>query len=318
MSTRICEGVYVWDGEEWLFLTSNKNPDVYIFRDPRDGEIYTYRLFGDAGIWMTQHMRSEKYSDGTSIDVYNGSSTNPPDKGMYAYPMASLTSWGVKPSRWKKQYGVFYNFPAATRNYPGKGFTNQSQPDATGVLGQNEVESDTSLPVDYRGRHIVQGICPDGWHVPSDREWNELEKEIYQHAELYSSYTRDEVVAWNAAIPWDPAWESHNGTKNRPTASNVSAHGAAMMSVCPVNDIITGGKSKSAWEGGFDVPLIGHIYNNFLTSPGFTGPIMSASIQANLLNRDRALFNNDNTVQRGSIYKSNLIPVRCKKDDLNL
>lgn len=316
-SEPIFEGMHVWDGAEWQLLNA-KNPNVHIFTDPRDGETYTYRRFGDAGIWMTQHMRAIKYADGTSIDEYDGSTTTSPDKGMYAYPLASVSSWGVKPSRWKKEYGVFYNFPAATKGYLGKGSNDQSQSATPGIIGLNEVENDTSLPVDYHDRHIVQGICPNGWHVPSDREWNELEKEIYQNAELYSSYTRDEVVAWNAAIPWDPEWESHASVKNRPAASNVNAHGAAMMTKCPFEDVITSGKSKSSWEGGFDVPLIGHIYNNFLTSPGSAGRIMSASILANQYNRTRAWFNNDNSVQRGSSYKSVLIPVRCKKNDLNL
>lgn len=314
-SEPIFEGMHVWDGAEWQLLNA-KNLNVHIFTDPRDGETYTYRRFGDAGIWMTQHMRAIKYSDGTPIDVYNGDGTNPPARGMYAYPMASLTNWGEKPSRWKKEYGVFYNFPAATRNYPGKGLANQSQPDATGVLGQNEVESDTSLPVDYRGRHIVQGICPNGWHVPSDREWNELEKEIYQNADLYSTYTRDEVAAWNVATPWDPAWEYHAGAIYRPTTKG-NAHGTAMISICPVSGNITSGKSKSSWQGGFDVPLIGYIFNTSLTNPGSTGRMLSASIQANLYARDRGLFNNDSSVQRGNTNKSNLEPVRCKKNDLN-
>lgn len=317
-SEPIFKGLHVWDGEEWQLLNP-KNPDVYIFTDPRDGESYTYRLFGDAGIWMTQHMRAVKYSDGTPVAIYEGSSSNPPAKGMYAYPLAGQSNWDVKPTRWKKRYGVFYNYPAATRDYPGKAGKNQSQPDTTGVLGPNEVESDTSLPVDYRGRHIVQGICPNGWHVPSDREWNELEKEIYQNAHLYSNFTRDEVVAWNTATPWDPEWESASGhVVNRPLAVSASAHGTAMMSACPIDGSMMSGKSKSAWQGGFDIPLVGHLYDRITTSYGSVGIITSASILIPSQARDRAFFNNGNTVQRAAINKGNLIPVRCKKNDLNL
>lgn len=316
----IFEGLHVWDGAQWQLLNNNaKSSDVHIFNDPRDGEIYTYRRFGDAGIWMTQHMRAVKYSDGTPVAVYEGSNLpNPPDKGMYAYPLAGHPNWNVKPARWRKEYGVFYNYPAATRDYQGKGTNNQSQPDTTGIFGPNEIESDTSLPVDYRGRHIVQGICPNGWHVPSDREWNELEKEIYRNADLYSNFTRDEVTAWNNETPWDPAWEAHTKTQNRPLIASTSAHGTAMITKCPIDNIIMSGKSKSAWQGGFDVPLVGHLYNRSITNYGSIGIIMSASILSHLQTRDRTLSNNDNTVQRGSIYKSNLIPVRCKKNDLNL
>jgi len=316
-SEPIFEGLHLWDGEEWKFM-NYKNPDVYIFKDPRDDEIYPYRRFGDAGIWMTQHMRAVIYSDGTPLARYEGSHLpNPPDKGMYAYPLAGHPNWDVKPSRWKKQNGVFYNYPAATRNYEGKGTNNQSQTDNTGIPGPNEVESDTSLPVDYRGRHIVQGICPNGWHVPSDREWNELEKEIYQNAHLYSNFTRNEVAEWNTATPWDPAWESIAGSTNRPLTVTTNAHGTAMITECPIDGIIMSGKSKSAWQGGFDVPLVGHLYDRITNNYGYIGIITSASIHSHQQVRERALYNNENTVQRGSIYKSNLIPVRCKKDDLN-
>jgi uncharacterized protein (TIGR02145 family) len=45
-------------------------------------------------------------------------------------------------------YGVLYNWPAA----------------------MNGASSSTSVPSN------VQGICPPGWHLPSDEEWKVLEK----------------------------------------------------------------------------------------------------------------------------------------------
>lgn len=317
-TTPIFEGLYVWNGKTWKALNRNMDPEeLYIYTDPRDEESYTYRRFGNAGIWMTQNLRATKYSDGTSIDVYEGSNTpNPPAKAMYGYPTAIHPNWDVKSSKWKKEFGVFYNYPALTRDYPGQGTKDQSQPDNSGVLGQYEVESDTSLPVDYRGHHIVQGICPDGWHVPSDREWNELEKEIYLNANQYSTFTSDEVTDWNTTTPWDPAWEIHTDATDRP--SGIQVHGTAMKSACPVNSNRSYGKSKPASLGGFEIPLAGHLFNQNTSSYGTVAIFMCSSSQRNEMARDRMFTNILGGVHRGSVNKSNLAPVRCKKNDLNL
>jgi len=308
-------GSHVWNGLEWEFLKDNRNPDVYTFTDPRDGESYTYRRFGESGIWMTQHMRAIIYSDGTPLDVHGGSSASNPTVKTYGYPGAAHPNWGVKPSAWKKEYGVFYNFPAATRDYAGFGASNQSQPDDSGIFGQYEVESDTSLPTDYRGRHIVQGICPDGWHVPSDREWNELEREIYENADKYSTYTTAEVASWNTTAPWDPAWVAKE--EARPTANTVNAHGNAMKSICKVNTVVTKGKSRIAKEGGFDAPLVGHIYGTGTSSYGSHSFLTSSSIIAANTRRGRSIAAGSAEVLRNTVNKGNLMPVRCKKNDLN-
>lgn len=310
----IFKGLYVWDGTEWQAINDNKDPEVYIFTDPRDGESYTYRRFGDAGIWMTQHMRAIKYSDGTPISVHDGSSNSTPNTKTYAYPGAVHPNWDVKPSNWRKEHGVFYNFPALTRDYTGFGATDQSQPDDSGVLGQYEVESDTSLPVDYRGHHIVQGICPNGWHVPSDREMNDLEKEMYENADKYSTYTSAEVASWNSTTPWDPAWITLIGAR---PANATKAHGAAMKSICKVSSTATNGKSKHAIQGGFDVPLVPHIYGTSNSGLGSQSFLSTSSIANESARRGRSISAATAVVTRNTVNKGNLMPVRCKKNDLN-
>jgi uncharacterized protein (TIGR02145 family) len=44
---------------------------------------------------------------------------------------------------------------------------------AEAVQYQNGASNTASLPTAFTGN--VQGICPTGWHLPSDAEWNSLE-----------------------------------------------------------------------------------------------------------------------------------------------
>ncbi|NDV69195.1 FISUMP domain-containing protein [Dysgonomonas sp. 25] len=310
----ISQGLYVWDGEEWQPLGGNS--EVHIFTDPRDGETYTYRKFGDAGIWMTQHLRAIVFPDGTPLDVHDEAISNP-TKAMYGYSDATSPNWDVKPASWKKGYGVCYNYPAYTNYYAGA--SNSEQTTTSSEPGANEVEKDATLPdTDYRGRHIVQGICPDGWHLPSDREWNELEKEIYQNAAQYSTYTAAEVSAWNTALPWDPNWEIQPSAV-RPASTVTAAHGAAMKSICPVDGGTPNGKSLSAKNGGFDLPLVGYIYgSNGKASRKSAAYLASASQTSSNTIRARDMKSATVGVSRSVLSKSILMPVRCKKNDLNL
>jgi len=63
---------------------------------------------------------------------------------VYGYSGSNVEE--AKATSHYKTYGVLYNWPAALNGYP---------------------------PSDTKPSR-VQGICPDGWHLPSDAEWNEL------------------------------------------------------------------------------------------------------------------------------------------------
>ncbi len=86
--------------------------------------------------WMAQNLRSTHYSDGTSISLSssNFSATVP----YRYYPHNSSGNVST--------YGYLYNWKAVMRN------NNSSSANPSGV----------------------QGVCPTGWHVPSDAEWTQL------------------------------------------------------------------------------------------------------------------------------------------------
>ncbi len=94
-------------------------------------------------VWMMENLRTTRYADGEAIPVV-GSSTGwsdlpDPDGGK-------ALCWYDNDTLNRKDYGHLYTWAAATR-----GTASDSEPSG------------------------VQGVCPDGWHIPSDEEWKTLE-----------------------------------------------------------------------------------------------------------------------------------------------
>lgn len=102
-----------------------------------DGNNYEYVQIGTQ-IWMAENLKVTHYADGTPIDlVTNGttwSNLSETDKAYCFYSNNEGTS-----------YGALYTWAAATNG-----------------------ESSSQNPSN------VQGVCPDGWHLPSDAEWAQL------------------------------------------------------------------------------------------------------------------------------------------------
>jgi uncharacterized protein (TIGR02145 family) len=105
------------------------------FTDPRDGIKYKWVKIGDQ-IWMAENLKAKKYSDGTPIRLVQSNQSSHPTIARFRYK--HKRSYAAK-------YGELYTWPAATRGKKSK--SNPSN---------------------------VQGICPDGWHIPSKNEWEQL------------------------------------------------------------------------------------------------------------------------------------------------
>ena len=109
-----------------------------------DGYIYKTVQIGDQ-IWMAENLKTTRYANGAVIQlVENGMDWDAQgynDKAM-CYFDNSLTN--------KDTYGALYTWAAA-------------------MNGAADSEANPSG---------VQGVCPDGWHLPSDDEWKELEMHL--------------------------------------------------------------------------------------------------------------------------------------------
>ena len=108
------------------------------FIDSRDGNEYNWVQIGDQ-IWMAENL---KYLPSV-VGSGTGSETTP---YYYVYGYDGTNVPDAKATDNYATYGVLYNWTAAM-NGEASSKTNPSG---------------------------IQGVCPAGWHLPSDAEWTEL------------------------------------------------------------------------------------------------------------------------------------------------
>ena len=109
-----------------------------------DGNTYTTVKIGKQ-CWMKENLRTKHYADGKSIP-YGGSLTSEYSPYYYDYSDSGIPL---------SERGYLYNWPAAMHGASSSN-TNPSR---------------------------VQGICPDGWHLPSDAEWTQLTDYVSSQSE---------------------------------------------------------------------------------------------------------------------------------------
>jgi uncharacterized protein (TIGR02145 family) len=178
----IATGVYVWNGGRWRPVGG----DPILF--DAQGNDYTVAEFGAAGWWMTQNLRTTDYTYDSNRDPVQlvkkstaaGSTTEP----RYTYPCVngewSSISEADRDSifRAHEHYGLLYNWAAASGR----------------IDNPNTNEINNATQTEYRG------VCPDGWHLPSDYEWVQLTNEIVANPDQYS-YPIAWGDAWTGATP---------------------------------------------------------------------------------------------------------------------
>jgi len=106
--------------------------------DSRDGTVYKTVTIGNQ-VWMAENL---KYLPSVS-GPQTGSQTEP-HYYVYAYNGTNVAE--AKATSNYKTYGVLYNWSAAM----ARSKSSKANPSR------------------------IQGVCPKGWHVPSDAEWNQL------------------------------------------------------------------------------------------------------------------------------------------------
>jgi uncharacterized protein (TIGR02145 family) len=101
----------------------------------------------------------------------------------------------------------------------------------------------------------VQGICPEGWHVPSDAEWTALTTYISSQPEyLCSSNTSYIAKALAATINWN------SSSNTCAVGNNPSVNNSTDFTGLP-------GGSRYADEGFYDIGTYGYFWSSTETSP---------------------------------------------------
>ncbi|WP_029906033.1 FISUMP domain-containing protein [Prevotella sp. 10(H)] len=279
-------------------------------RGPNGDYDYYSADFGPAGRWMTTNMSALTYdpvrTDGKpfpTITMYNDyNPTQDINRASWGYPTrnggtdATLDDLYI----YNPHYGVLYTYAAATGGRPAPAGSEFNQK-YTHEGGTQEK---------------VQGICPNGWHLPSDWEWTRLEKEIINNTTKYSTYTENIIDV--------PGGDVFN--ENQQYGTRGILHGNAMKDNCEAiaagTDLSNYGTSKRLIAGGFSGLLAGHAnpsnaYPHQIGAAvnfGHVGYFISASSTTPTTDSRRSI-NTGKTV--GVVAQSNkyqLSSVRCVKD----
>lgn len=290
--------------------------------------------FGSAGRWMINNLAVDKYdprrSDGSTIDTRDilerrystGTAPEVAYDPSYVFPtdqaseIADIDDDVVFQSN--QRYGYMYNWTAISKN-KGVIFDVKAPDPITGDTGHRYADLPSEIGTDHAK---IQGICPYGWHVPSDKEWTILENEIIHNTSLYSS-TSD----------IDPSQEERFDPNNTTTDREMLTHGLPMKDMCqPYGDFLasqpegtrfkpTQGTSNimsptrragfnlllpgvASTKAGGTISFFGWMANYWSSSTINKGQVMGRLMQ----------YTTD-VMTRGQVAKSTLLPVRCKKDE---
>ena len=213
-----------------------------------DGNVYNTVQIGQQ-CWMKENLRTTRYADNTPIAL--GSNTSSTMAYRY-YPDNNESNVA--------EYGYLYNWPAV-------------------------MHGEASSSANPSG---VQGICPDGWHVPSDAEWTQLTDYVSSQSEYVCGSDNTYIAK---ALVSDHGWQI--------TADNVCAVGYDQSS-----NNVTG---FSALPAGFYSSSGCNFSGNYAGS-------WSATESSSSYAYARGLDYDSATVYRGNPNKSLGYSVRCLRD----
>lgn len=290
------DGLYVWDGTYWVPLMPKEaqTKDVRSVVDDGVNKItthykdetieYYYASFGEAGVWLTSHLRTKYAKDGSELiaitahkdEIYKQKTYFVTPQKHYLYSSRSVMDLE------NKDFLCDFDQVVVAGNIPGP----------------KEVES---IEKYLYGKTYVQGLCPKGWHVPSDREWNTLEKELTENWQKYTeNYSPNPPVQ-----VWNEAWNTQQEFRGNIQAV-VAVTSAPNSEGNPSN-----GRSKKGKDGGLDV-----IYPGVFNREGHIYPgdiiLYTSSRLSSIGNHDRWMrLRNSNVLKSAS---SSLGSLRCKKN----
>ena len=159
--------------------------------------------------WMKENLRTTRYPDYTNIPSSSTSSST--DGYRYDYSSSSLTL---------EQRGYLYNWAAVMHG----------------------AASSSANPSG------VQGICPSGWHVPSDAEWTQLTSYVSSQS-LYVCGSDNTDIA--KALASTSGWNSGTNTcavGNDQTSNNTTGFSAVPAGDCDGSSFYYAGYSAYFWS----------------------------------------------------------------------
>ena len=238
-----------------------------------DGNTYDAVQIGSQ-VWMAENLRTTRYANGKSISLGSEKENENDYSRMNPYRYTpkgkerDMDNMDIVSS-----YGYLYNWPAVMNGAAG------SETNPSGV----------------------QGICPNGWHVPSNAEWKRL-IDYMNTQPIYLVNDHDKHLAKSLATTW--GWKLIDTTRGwlsieqkEAPGKNISANNASGFSALPV------GYFK---DGFFDY----FSYRAFFWS--------ATEDIKNPITMDRAyvylIYHDEAKVQETREYQNTGLSVRCIRD----
>jgi len=214
-----------------------------------DGNVYKTVVIGTQ-TWMTENLKTTHFPDGTEIPLVESTSAwdalSTTDKAYCWYD--NSTSYG-------DTYGALYTWAAAIHG----------------------AESSDTNPSG------IQGVCPDGWHLPSDGEWKQLEMF------LGMSPSEADNTSWRG---------TDEGGKLKETGTT---HWY-------------GPNTGATNESGFTALPGGERYNGSFQNIGLRTALWTATETEGSFAWWRSLVQDNSQVFRSSHYKNDGSSIRCVRD----
>lgn len=233
------------------------------FTDSRDGKVYkTVEIGGRT--WMAENLAyipkvatNEDYDpDLNGKDVEYVLTRSQPR--YFVYKNVSRNVDVAKESAYYKKYGVLYNWNAAVQN----------------VIVRNTSPSG------------VQGICPDGWHLPSDAEWSTLVSKLGNSSGIRAK----SLSGW-----------ALNGNGNNTGGLELLPGGMLLLSDFDYNFKITRGDYFGESEHG-----------GWWTATSTEGPDVRRDLQFNAMSWTTSY--NSELIIRNNVDQATGLSIRCVKD----
>ena len=215
-----------------------------------DGNVYnTVQIGGQC--WLRENLRTTKYSDGTSL-TYNSGNNISYSTGYWYYPNGD--------SQNKQTYGLLYNWKAV----------------------MHDESSSNATPSG------VQGICPDGWHLPSDAEWSQLVDYVSSQSEYICGNDNASIAK---SLAFTTGWL--NSTETCSVGNDQSSNNATHFGALPA----------------------GFLHNNF-ANLGYSVHFWSSTEQSSYVAYYRDLYSPHKTgLDKNAYYKYRGYSVRCLRND---
>ena len=234
-------------------ITRNRPTDCGVVAD-YDGNLYHTVVLGDQ-CWMRENLRTTRFADGTLIPEGTVCSSTDP----YRYRgYVSENDHQADPSIFIR-CGYLYNWAAVMH----------------GAASSNANPSG------------VQGICPNGWHVPSNAEWDQLVSYVRSVPRYWCNGNNSN---YGKALAAKTLWNNNNTTCNvgcQPSENNATLFGIYAVGYFHTSNYCTDWKSQAVF---------------------WTSTLNGNSVYY------RYMYSSYNYLNSSSIDRRNGFSVRCVKD----